>query len=196
MPQCTSILDSLEWIPRSHWDFAYLVDLHYGKTLKTAAYDEYVLDEKKSNKKDDNLFEAIITLAKATNYYLQTDRKNLKAAINRFKKMVNYFAGYISLYYPIIVFDGKIYMAESSKEYGELDLTPTDHICHFFDYAAEAYDHMDFYVDVVNREAFANLLQDIVSDIESLRNALETDIDVKFRQEVEKALNWYRNKNT
>ena len=193
VPQCTSVLDSLEWIPRSNTAFAYLPDLHYRKTVNATARDEYVLEKKRSNGLTDNLFDAIITLAKATSYQLETNTQDLMSTLKRFKNVSTYVVSYISVYYPIIIFDGKMYLAEPTSEYGEMEPTPTDHVCLFFDYISGSCD-IDLYVDIVQREAFGKYLQNVVSDVETFQDALETEAGVEFRQEVEKALSWYRSR--
>lgn len=193
VPQCTSVLDCLEWVPRSHSSFAFLPDLHYGNVLKTTIYDEYILDENRTNKKVDNLFEAIVTLTKATAYELDTTIQGLRDTIDRFKDISYYPVGYVKLFYPVVVFDGKMYIAEKTKEYGEMDLTPIDHVCLFFDYISGSYD-IDLHIDIVQREAFDEFFQSVVRDIEILEKALENKTGIKFREEVKNALNLYRGK--
>jgi len=190
VPNCTSLLDSLDWTPRSHVDFAFFPDLHYRHVTKVTLHDEYILDEKKSNKRVDNLFEATITLAKATSYELDNTARGFKSYLDRFEDILKYPDDSAELFYPIVVFDGKMFLAEKTGEYGEMSLDSIDHVCLFFDYVSGNYD-IDLSVDVVQKDAFGNFFQSIVNDVENLRKTLETDIGIKFREEVMRALTWY-----
>lgn len=174
MPQCTSVLDSLEWIPLSHVDFAFLPDLHYNHIPATTIYDEYILDENKTNKRVDNLFQGIISLAKATSYELENAVQGLKGVVDRFKDILDHphAIGHVELFYPVVVFDGKMFLAEKTDEYGEMIPTPINHVCLFFDYISGSYD-IDLYVDIVQREAFDKFFGSVVSDIKILRKVLK-----------------------
>ena len=190
VPKCTSVLDSLEWEDRLHARFAFLRDLHYRQVPKTTLYDEYILDENKTNKRVDNLFEAIISLVKATSYELNTLVQGLKSDVDRTDDILDNPLDFAELFYPIVVFDGKMYLAERTEKYGKMNLTPIDHVCLFFDYVSGSY-NIDLYVDIVQREAFDKFFHSVLNDIEILRKALENEIGIKFRQEVMKALKWY-----
>ena len=195
-PISTSVLDSLEWAPRSHRDFAFLPELHYRHVPKTTLKDEYILDANKSNKKTDNLFEATITSAKATNYEKDITILDIKRDIDTITptEILEYLAA-AELFYPIVVFDGKMFLAEKTEEYGEMNLTPIDHVCLFFNYISGSYD-IDLYIDIVQREAFEKFFSSVVKDIKILRKALATEVGIKFRQEVIKALRWYSSKKS
>jgi hypothetical protein len=184
------VLDSLEWIPRLHFDFAFLPDLHYKHIPTTTIYDEYILDENKTNKKVDNLFQAVISLAKATSYELENAVQGSKSVIDRFKDILDHPIDHIELLYPVVVFDGKMFLAEKTDEYGKMIPTPINRMCLFFDYVSESY-NIDLYVDVVRREAFDKFFRSVVSDVKILRKVLENQMGIKFREEVMKALKWY-----
>lgn len=194
-PCCTSILDSLERNNRLDYSFKYLPGLHYRDVMKTTVYQEYISAEKKSNKKVDNLFEAIITLAKATSYDLENSTEEFKNNIDKLGPTngSGFWFPILKLFYPTIIFDGKIYLAEKTDVYGEMDLTPIDHICLSFHYLSGS-DDIDLYIDIVQREAFDKFFNTIIKDVEVLNEALVKDIGIKFREEVTKAVNWYKRK--
>lgn len=193
-PLCTSVLDTLDWTPRSHWEFAFLLGLHYEGVIKTTLYDEYVLDESRSNKKVENLFEAVITLAKAVSYRLDTTTESLRSTLVRFANVPDYAVSCVNLCYPVVVFDGKMYLAEETGLYGEMNPVPIDHVCLFFDFVSGNYRPIQFYVDIVQREAFDRFFDKVANDVEILKKALEGSAGIKFRKEVAKALSSHRMK--
>ena len=192
-PQCASVLDSLEWSLRSHWDFSLLPGLHYEKVPKITLYDEYILDKNKSNKRDDNLFEAVISLVKATSYELESTVQALMNDVDAWGDDAYNVLDFVILFYPTVVFDGKMFLAEKTEEYGELNLTPIDHVCLFSSYLSASYD-MKLYMDIVQREAFESFFSNIVEDTKVLWGATKSKIGTKFRKEVIKALRWYLTK--
>jgi hypothetical protein len=100
---------------------------------------------------------------------------------------------YPKLFYPIIVFDGKMWLAEKTDIYGKMDLTKIDHVCVFFNYLSGKY-NIDLYIDVVQKDAFEKFFDSIVKDIEILRKAIYNETGNKFRKEVMEAVNWYKGK--
>lgn len=93
----------------------------------TDVYHESILDKKKSNKRDDNIFEASITIAKALEYYRDEALKEqaeawrqyvaellgfkTAEATRRFLLEQNLFDGY-KVFQPLIVFEGELNVAE------------------------------------------------------------------------------------
>lgn len=189
----TSVLDSLEWNSRAHVDFAYLTDIHYKHAQKAILRHEYILDRKTSNKRNDNLFDAAISLAKATNYELETTIETLKSEVKTLSTEEYDLLKYALLFYPIVVFDGKMYLAEKTEEYGQMDLTPTDYVCLSFNYLSRNY-NTKLCIDIIQRESFKKFFSSILVDIENLRKALKNKVGIKFRREIKKALDWYVHK--
>jgi hypothetical protein len=83
-----------------------------------------------------------------------------------------------------------MYVAESTSKYGEMNPSPIDHICLFFDYISGTYD-IDLLVDVVNRSGLEKLIGDIASDIDVLRQASETEIGIGHRKNMADAFRKY-----
>lgn len=184
----TSVLDALEWVPREHMSFTFLPNLHFKSVLTTTSYHEFILDKNKSNKRDANLFEAIISLAKATSYEKERDIQDFKYVVESFSNILKYPPNYIFLYYPIIVFDGKMYLVEKIKN-EELKLTKTRHVGLFIDYVSGSYD-IELFIDIVHKRMFKRFFKTIINDINILRKAIEGSTGIKFRKEVMKALKW------
>jgi hypothetical protein len=73
----------------------------------------------------------------------------------------------IFLYFPTIVFDGKMYEAHLSN--GALNLTRTNHVIVKTDYKSPSADKpQDFYIDVVSKEEFGKWLQTWKRDVLSI----------------------------
>lgn len=194
VPQATSLLDSLNWIPREHIDFLFLPGLHYESAQKATLCHEYILDEKRSNNKKDNLFREKVSLAKATSYELETTVQSMKDFIDKWTKIPEHAPLSAELYYPILVFDGNMYFAEKSNEHGEMNPIPIDHVGLCFYYLSGSYD-IDLYIDIVERQAFPDFFFDnIAKDIKILKKAVEDEVGIHFRKTAEKALGWYLSK--
>lgn len=192
-PQCTSLLEPLDWYPRLHASFMFLPKLHYKDVLRATIFDEYILDETETNKRVDNLFQSAASLAKATSHALNTEEIEMKSSIDRFEDILEYPTDYACLFYSIVVFDGKMYAAEKGEEYGEMGLTPIDQACLSFSYVSASYD-CKLSIDIIQREAFEKYFQSVLKDVEILKKTLESKVGIRFREEVIKALNWYVSK--
>ena len=189
----TSILDALEWTPRTHVDFTHPKDLHLNRLLLTTVYHEFVLDKNMSNKRDDNLFEAIISLAKATTYEYETLVSSNKHMLETISKEDLEYVNYAEMFYPAVVFNGKMYLAEEVEKGREMSLTPIDHVGLLIDYISGSY-KIRLVIDIVHKEAFGRFEKMIVKDMEILQNTLDSSVGVKFNKEVAKALKWYMSK--
>ena len=190
----TSVLDALKWTPREHTSFTRLKGLHLESLLKTTVYHEFVLDKNASNRRDDNLFEAVISLAKATSYEFET-------SVAGFGKMVETTSeeelfddfNYAEIFYPAVVFNGKMYLAEEVEKGREMSLTPIDHVGLLIDYISGSY-KIELVINIVHKKAFERFEKMIIKDMEIWQNALNGDIGANFSQEVLKALKWYTSK--
>lgn len=197
-PKCesTSILDVLRWAPKEHLDFIRLEGLHFRKLPMTNIYDEFILNKKQSNKLDTNLFEAVTVLAKATNHEVETFNSDHKKMFDGFTvqdwKEYGYLS-YVEVFYPIIVFDGKMYTVEETQKGKNMTLNPTDHIGLLHNYISGNY-NIELSIDVVHREAFERFIKTIIEDIEIWKKALDSDVGARFRREVAKAAKWYSSK--
>lgn len=191
----TSILDAVEWIPRQHVGFLIDKELHFWRLPLVTQYDEYVLKKDTSNKRDDNLFQAVISLVKALSYELETSVRQNKGMLERFSEedLQELPPDHAEIFYPIVVFNGKMYLAQEVGKGKEMSLTPVDHVGLFQDYVSGSYD-IELVVDILHERAFARFFKTIIKDIEIWRNALDGDIGMKFKKEVLKALRWYMSK--
>lgn len=198
-PKCESrsILDVLQWAPKEHIDFIRLEGLHFRKLPLTNIYDEFILNEKQSNKLDKNLFEAVTVLAKATNHEVETFNSDHKKMFDRWTiqdwKEEEPYLSYVEVFYPIIVFDGKMYTVEETQKGKNMTLNPADHIGLLHNYISGNY-NIELSIDVVHREAFERFTKTIIEDIEIWKKALDSDIGANFRREVSKAAKWYSSK--
>lgn len=132
-------------------------------------YKEAVLDKKRSNKRTDNLFEASLTVAKAWEFHR---REALKAQKQDFEEYVgellplgsedevrNDLASkqifdYLSVFQPLIVFDGELYIASlESRKLQSASLVRLK-----VDYRSSNYDIGDFGVDVCRADYFREYL--------------------------------------
>lgn len=193
----TSILDAMEWIPRAHVDFTFQEGLHFKNIPITTTYNEYILDKNTSNKRDDNLFEAIISLAKATSYELETSVQGDRQLLERFsaKSLLEHPPNFAEIIYPTIVFDGKMYMVKNVEKGKEMDLLETNHVGLFLDYVSGSYD-VELIIDIVHKKEFEKFFEKIITDIKILQEALRGEVGKKFTEEVLKALKWYLSKGT
>ena len=189
----TSVLDALKWTPRTHVDFTYPKDLHLRNLLITTIYHEFVLDKNMSNKRDDNLFEAVISLAKATSYEYETSVSDNEKMLEVLSEEEMQDLNYAEIFYSAVVFNGKMYLAEEVEKGAEMSLTPVDHVGLLIDYISGSYD-IELVVDILHRKAFERFVKMIVKDMKILQNALDGDIGIGFNKEVLKALKWFTSK--
>jgi hypothetical protein len=194
-PKCTStsILDVLQWTPKEHLNFIRLEGLHFRKLPMTNIYDEFILNEKQSNKLDTNLFEAVTVLAKATNHEVETFNSDHKKMIDGLTIQDWEYLSYVEVFYPIIVFDGKMYTVEETQKGKNMTLNPTDHIGLLHNYISGNY-NIELSIDVMHRDAFERFTKTIIEDIEIWKKALDCNVGAKFGREVAKAAKWYSSK--
>lgn len=191
--ESTSILDALEWTLPLHRSFTRLNGLHLRDLLITNVYDEFVLDKNASNKRDDNLFEAIISLAKATSYEYETSVSDHKKMLENISKEDAAYLNYAEIFYSAVVFSGKMYLVEEVEKGPKMRLTPVDHVGLRVDYISGSYD-IKLVVDILHKKAFKKYEQMIIRDMEILRSALDNDVGKKFKTEVSKAVKWHMSK--
>lgn len=163
----------------------YIHNLHDERNCPIAIYSkEYVLDEKRSNKRDDNLYGSIVSLAKATSFEVEQETESFVNEC-RFALVPPDYMTYI---YPIIVFDGKMYLAERKEDF---ILTPSEHVLLLSRYISGQY-NINFGIDVVHRKAFEHFFKEIEKDLEIFRQELRSEKMQKFRGEVRKAVESYK----
>jgi hypothetical protein len=192
IPHCigTSLADALEWMPRSLADFELNPQLHYQNIPITTIYDEYILDDEMSNKKDSNLFESLVSLTKATAYELENENQDFREELRQIGADIkNDPPDYAHLFYPIVVFDGKLYLTEKTTSEGFV-LTQIDHLGLFMDYVSRHYD-MVHVIDIVQRKTFGKFIDKLCDDARILTEQLQNGGAAKLRKDVSDALNNY-----
>ena len=189
----TSILDALEWAPPLHHSFTGLNGLHLRDILITNVHDEFVLDKNASNKRHDNLFEAIISLAKATSYEYETSVSDHKKMLENISKEGAAYLDYAEIFYSAVVFNGKMYLVEEVEKGPKMRLTPVDHVGLRVDYISGSYE-IKLVADILHKKTLKKYEQMIMRDMEILRSALDGDVGKKFKREVSKALKWHMSK--
>ena len=160
-------------------------NLHYDRNCPIAIYSkEYILDEKRSNKRDDNLYGSIVSLAKATSFEVEQETESFETEC----KYAIVPPDWMTYIYPIIVFDGKMYLAEKKEDF---ILTPTEHVLLSSRYISGRY-NINFGIDIVHRKTFERFFQEIENDLEIFRQELRSEKMQKFRREVRRSVESYR----
>lgn len=190
-----SVLSVLKWLPRSDFDFKFLLDKRFEDLPSTTVFDEYILDKNTSNNQKDNLFDAVTSLAKATSYEVELANRSYKREIEDVCDETDaedtaLLLHDAEIFYPIVIFSGEMYLAEDVAKGNKMKLTPVNHVGLFFDYVSGSYD-IDLAVDVMTKEAFGGFFKNIFRDVKILRNALSGDIGKSFSTELVKALKFY-----
>jgi hypothetical protein len=142
------------------------------------------------------LFEAVTVLAKATNYEVEDFKSSNKKMIDSFTlqdwKESGYLR-YVEIFYPVIVFDGQMYLVEEVQRARDMILKPVDHVGLLHNYISGNY-NVELTIDVVHRKAFESFIKTIIEDIQIWKKALDSDLGTRFEKEVIKAGKWYSSK--
>lgn len=152
---------------------------------KVTNYMELIFDTNKSNKRDDNLFESIMTLVKATSsdHKIAANYEWLKDLLGTDSKLREGFKRHPSIFfnvfYPIVVFEGKMYLVdfESKSKIKEVPAVLVD-----VPYKSAKYD-VNYSVFVINKTYFKKFIKTIEKDI-----SLFTKNANKKRTEINKEL--------
>jgi len=182
----TSVFDV---IPSSSLDaFPSLPKLHYYRNCPITIHNkEFILDKEKSNKRDDNLYGSVVSLAKATAFEVETDLEDFRNE----SKYATVPPDWLTHIYPIIVFDGKMYLAEAKDDF---NLTPIKHVVISSSYISGHYS-IDLGIDVVHRTIFKSFFNEIDKDIRLFRQHLGSEEMQKFREEVRNTVKLHRQKD-
>lgn len=142
---------------------------HFAKSDVLATnYCEIITDKTKSNKRDDNIWECVVTLIKATSQALEeahTDSKqHLEEDLGSFEEFVGDGGPYelTSIFYPLIVFEGKMYEARFSED--GIVLKRMEYVQLLVDYHSGRYKGA-FRIDIVTKERFPYYLEDVLEDL-------------------------------
>jgi len=176
-------------------------ETHFDKSEVLATnYCEIITDKEKSNRRDDNIWECVITLIKATSQDLEQARADFKQYLEEeykgsFDEFVKEPSEIIFIFYPLIVFEGKMYEAKFSED--DITLQKREHVQLFVDYQSGRYKGK-FCIDVITRERFPQYLKDILEDLvvfdkrrieksKEYENSLLTAVKQYFTREVSNA---------
>jgi len=139
---------------------------HYDQSEVLATnYCEVIIDKEKSNKRDDNIWECLVTLIKATSQELEdarVDSKEHLQDLGSFDEFVKDPFELISVFYPVIVFEGKMYEASFSED--KIKLHRREYVQVFVDYRSGRYKGK-FCIDVVTKERFSQYLRNVMKDL-------------------------------
>ncbi len=129
-----------------------------------SGYDEYIYDDgrsskkKKSNERNDNIFDAVNKVTKATRYQIETYRdllfNKMQYVISDIQKIIAFV-----VFQPLIVFQGRIYGASVTS--GESNLKPIKFAQIPKRYVSSNYDEMQGMIHIVSYEflpEYLNLL--------------------------------------
>lgn len=140
---------------------------HFNKSEVLATnYCEIITDKEKSNKKDNNIWECVITLIKATSQELDQTyadvKQYLEGDLGSFNEFVKEPFEVIYIFYPLIVFEGKMYEAKFYDD--DITLEKRKYVQLFVDYQSGRYKGK-FCIDVITKERFSDYLEDIRKDL-------------------------------
>lgn len=122
------------------------------------SYDEHVFDEKRTNNKINNLFEAIMTVTKATRYEIDSTLKTMTQLLslyqsdNTLKRMVAFY-----IFQPVIVFRGKMFGVSQVKD--EPVLEPISFAQIPKQYVSKNYNEMLGQIHIVSYDALDRYVQ-------------------------------------
>jgi hypothetical protein len=140
---------------------------HFDKSEVLATnYCEIITDKERSNKRDDNIWECVMTLIKATSQELEKEHADFKQYLEQDLGSSDEFvedpSELVSIFYPLIVFDGKMYEAIFSND--EITLEKREYVQLFVDYQSGRYKG-EFCIDVITKERFSDYLKDVQDDL-------------------------------
>ena len=165
---------------------------HFDKREVLATnYCEIITDKKRSNKRVDNIWECVITLIKATSQEMEEQRVDrerfLKEDTGSFEEFIADPFELVDFFYPVIVFDGKMYKAKFSDD--KVTLEREKYVQLFVDYMSGRYKGR-FSIDVIAKERFSSYLKDVMRDL-TVFNKRRVEKGEKYEGGTFKALKEY-----
>lgn len=181
--QSISIFKATKWQSNLESDWVQNVNLHFRDAITTNMDDEYISDRKLLNGKNNNLFEARTTLAKAVDFEVEEEKKNFLDLTEADPNGLSY----VNIYYPIIVFNGNMFQVDNVTEGLEMTLNPIQHICRHVDYISGSY-KIESLMDIVTADYLYPYINILRQDIIALKEACNSELAKKFHEEVPKAV--------
>lgn len=142
-------------------------ETHFDRSQVLATnYCEIITDKEKSNKRIDNIWECAITLVKATSQEKDKGdidcKRYIEEDLGSPDEFVKNPCELVFLFYPLIVFEGKMYEAKFFKD--DIVLDEKDYVQLFVDYQSGNYKG-EFCIDVVTKEKSKEYMEDIRNDL-------------------------------
>ena len=150
-------------------------------------YCEIIIDEKKSNKRTDNIWESAVTLVKAVSQELEKSLCGAKQYLEEDLEVGQFLKKPFDLaqvFFPIIVFEGKMYAATLLED--DVRLQKVDYVQLRVDYESGHYKR-DCVVDVVTRDGFSSFINDLVNDLHVF-DKRRVEVGEKYESEVLEAV--------
>ena len=141
-------------------------ETHFEKSEVLATnYCEIITDKKKSNKRTDNIWNCVITLIKATSQELEQAHAETKRYLEEeggFSDFAENPIELVNIFYPLIVFEGKMYEAKFFNN--DIELERREYVQLFVDYQSGRYKG-EFCIDVITKERFSEYLKEVLDDL-------------------------------
>jgi len=142
-------------------------ETHFDKSQVMATnYCEIITDKEKSNKRIDNIWECAITLVKATsqemNQWDADSERYIDEDLVSYDEFVKNPFELIFVFYPLIVFRGKMYEAKFFDD--DIVLDKKDYVQLFVDYQSGSYKG-EFCIDVVTKGKFKEYMENLRKDL-------------------------------
>jgi hypothetical protein len=129
-------------------------------------YCEVIVDKTKSNKRTDNIWESAVTLVKAVSQeldkYESDARQYLEEDMNSFGEFAKKPFDVAHVFFPIIVFEGKMYAATFLND--DIKLERANYVQLRVDYESSHYKR-NCIIDVVARDRFSSFIEDLINDL-------------------------------
>lgn len=183
----TSVLRAIGWNNNMAYNLVYKSGLHFRHLPITILNDEFVIDKKKSNGKSNNLFEAIVTVVKASGFEFEEENRSLKETAKDDAENLDY----VNLYFPVIVSNAKMFLVDQVEKGQGMELTSINNIGCYVDYISGNY-NLKLLVEVINENFLKQYFSEIKKDLELLAVACDGQDGLAFQKEVAKAAAWFK----
>jgi len=159
-----SLFDAIKEGSPVPYDILEIMGTHFEKCkTKATNFCEFVINSEESNKRTDNIWECVISLVKATSEEMRFELLDKKKFIEEETDIKDWLAepfDVLNVFYPIVVFEGKIYVANVGKE---ISLNRQSHVQLIIDYKSGNYEGK-FCIDFIERQHFSSFFQDVMKD--------------------------------
>lgn len=182
-------------LPRFFWVFD-KDGTHFDRSDMLATnYCEVITDETKSNKRVDNIWECVVSLIKATSQEFEqddADNKQYFEEIGSYEEFIKNPFEMVSIYYPLIVFEGKMYECTFSGEDATVD--ERGYVSLFVDYESGRYKGQ-FHIDIITKERLPEYLENVTTDL-AIFDQKRKNVSKEYEKLVFEALSGYFHKGT